>query len=72
MMHPVREMDTVSFASAAAEDVRRIWAHAARCQPCRALLLRDDELRRRLALLRECEPRIDVLERVMQQIDADA
>jgi hypothetical protein len=33
------------------------------------LLASDDEIRRRLALLRVGEPRIDVLGRVMQRID---
>jgi hypothetical protein len=35
-------------------------------------LTRDDEIRRRLALLRETEPRFDVLEQVMRRIDEGA
>ena len=70
--HPIRHIEAVTSGRAAAKDVRRVWAHAARCPACRELLLRDEELRRRLALLREDEPRIDVLAQVMRQIEADA
>jgi hypothetical protein len=35
------------------------------------LVERDDEIRRRLALLRDHEPPIDVLQQVMQRIDAE-
>jgi hypothetical protein len=49
-------------------EVGRGWAHAAACHACRLLLSRDDEVRRRLALLRLGEPRIDVLDQVMEQI----
>ena len=44
------------------------WAHAAGCPDCRLLLSGDDEVRRRLALLRLDEPRIDVLDQVMEHI----
>jgi len=44
------------------------WAHAATCLDCRLLLTHDDEVRRRLALLRIDEPRIDVLDQVMEHI----
>ena len=44
------------------------WAHAAGCPDCRLLLSGDDEVRRRLALLRLGEPRIDVVDQVMAQI----
>jgi hypothetical protein len=48
------------------------WAHVAACPDCRLLLSRDDELRRRLALLRLDEPRIDVVDQVMEQIRQQA
>jgi hypothetical protein len=54
------------------EEVRTIWAHAEHCFACWSLLTRDDEIRRRLALLRETEPRFDVLEQVMRRIDEGA
>ena len=54
------------------DEVRTIWAHAEHCLACWSLLTRDDEIRRRLALLRETEPRFDVLERVMRRIDEGA
>jgi hypothetical protein len=44
------------------------WAHVAGCLGCRLLLSGEDEVRRRLALLRVGEPRIDVLDQVMEQI----
>jgi hypothetical protein len=44
------------------------WAHAAACLDCRLLLSGDDEVRRRLALLRLGEPRINVVDQVMEQI----
>ena len=47
------------------------WAHAAGCPDCRLLLSGDDEVRRRLALLRLGEPRIDVVDQVMAQIGQD-
>ena len=49
-------------------DVDASWAHAATCLDCRLLLTRDDEVRRRLALLRLGEPRINVVDQVMEQI----
>jgi hypothetical protein len=54
------------------DDVRTIWAHAEHCFACWSLLTRDYEIRRRLALLRETEPRFDVLEQVMRRIDEGA
>ena len=44
------------------------WAHVAACPDCRLLLSGDDEVRRRLALLRLGEPRINVVDQVMEQI----
>ena len=53
---------------ASSRDVRPGWAHAAACPDCRLLLSGDDEVRRRLALLRLGEPRINVVDQVMEQI----
>jgi hypothetical protein len=49
-------------------DVSAGWAHAAACIDCRLLLTRGDQVQRRLALLRIDEPRIDVLDQVMERI----
>jgi hypothetical protein len=61
-------LDAAAFGRASVEEARAIWAHAAACAECRLLLTRDDEVRRRLALLRIDEPRIDVLDQVMQRV----
>jgi hypothetical protein len=52
-------------------DARALREHISGCAACRSLLASDDELRRRLALLREGEPPIDVLAQVMQQVELD-
>jgi hypothetical protein len=61
-------LDAAAFGRASVAEARAIWAHAAACPECRLLLARDDEVRRRLALLRIDEPRIDVLDQVIQRI----
>ena len=53
-------------------DVRILAAHASGCVVCRSLLDSNEEIRRRLALLRIGEPRIDVLRQVLQRIDEEA
>jgi hypothetical protein len=65
----IGRLDAVAFGWAAEDDVRARWAHATGCRACGSLLTRDDEIHRRLALLRDDEPRIDVLKQVMQQIE---
>jgi hypothetical protein len=52
-------------------EARAIMVHAAQCFACRSLLEHDEEIRRRLALLRDHEPAIDVLQQVMQRIDTE-
>jgi hypothetical protein len=64
-------LDAAAFGRASVAEARAIWAHAAVCPECRSLLTRDDELRRRLALLRIDEPRIDVLDEVIKRITQD-
>ena len=51
-----------------ARELGAAWAHAASCPDCRKLLTREDDVRRQLALLRIGEPRIDVVEQVMERI----
>jgi hypothetical protein len=53
------------------QEARAIMVHVAQCLACRALLERDEEIRRRLALLRDREPSIDVLQQVMERIDTE-
>lgn len=52
-------------------EARAVTVHAAQCLACRSLLEHDEEIRRRLALLRDHEPAIDVLQQVMQRIDTE-
>jgi hypothetical protein len=52
----------------AGRERRALVAHAVRCPACRALLSRDVEIGRRLALLRVDEPTFDVLDHVMRRI----
>jgi hypothetical protein len=66
--HANRRLGATTFGWGTQDEVRTMWVHAARCLPCWSLLTRDDEIRRRLALLRTREPRFDVLEQVMQRI----
>ena len=72
MIHLTQWLETHSSGSNTEDEVRIISAHAADCAACRLLLVSDTEIRRRLALLRVGEPRIDVLMRVMQRIDEEA
>src|ERR1700716_2366331 len=67
-----RRLRAATFGWGTQDEVRTIWAHAEHCLACWSLLTRDDEIRRRLALLRETEPRFDVLEQVMRRIDESA
>jgi hypothetical protein len=61
----------LAFGSSTEAEARALQEHVERCPACRALLASDEEIRRRLALLRHGEPRIDVLEEVMEQIDSE-
>ena len=72
VIHLTQWLETQSSGSTTEHEVRIISAHAAQCAACRLLLASDAEIRRRLALLRVGEPRIDVLGRVMQRIDDEA
>jgi hypothetical protein len=72
LLHPIEWLGATSFGSAAHDEIRSVLTHAAECLACRSLLARDDEIRRRLALLRKHEPQIDVLEQVMRRIDDEA
>jgi len=72
VIHLTQWLETQPSGSTTEDEVRIISAHAAHCAACRLLLASDAEIRRRLALLRVGEPRIDVLRRVMQQIDDEA
>jgi hypothetical protein len=62
----------LAFGSSTEAEARALQRHVERCPACRALLASDEEIRRRLALLRHAEPRIDVLEDVMRQIDSES
>jgi hypothetical protein len=70
--HAVREdlgsLDRAAIGQATQQELRGARAHAAKCLTCRLLLTRGGEISRRLALLRIDEPRIDVVDQVMQQI----
>jgi predicted anti-sigma-YlaC factor YlaD len=72
VVHLSRWLEAHSPGSITVYEVRIMTGHAARCPACRALLASDEEIRRRLALLRVGEPRIDVLGQVMQRIDEEA
>jgi hypothetical protein len=69
VVHLSQWLQAHTSSSTTEDDVRIISAHAARCGTCRSLLASDEEIHRRLALLRVGEPRIDVLERVMQRVN---
>jgi anti-sigma factor RsiW len=61
----------LAFGSSTEAEARALQGHIERCPACQALLASDEEIRRRLALLRHGEPRIDVLEDVMRQINSE-
>jgi hypothetical protein len=70
--HPARDqLEGAAFGWLADDETCAIWAHAARCPRCATLLAADDEVRRRLLLLRAEEPRIEVLPDVLRQISAE-
>jgi anti-sigma factor ChrR (cupin superfamily) len=69
MSHPsVEQLEAAAFGWLPEAQVRQIRAHAADCPTCGQALQQDDDVRRRLSLLREAEPRIDVSERVLARL----
>ena len=52
------------------EEAARVRAHAASCERCRARLAEEEKMRRRLGLLRQDEPEVDVVQQVLDRIDA--
>jgi len=70
MSHPTMELleATVRGALPAAE-ARAIRAHAAGCPACSSFLVEDQDVHRRLALLSDGMPTIDVAAHVMSHLD---
>jgi anti-sigma factor RsiW len=65
------QIEAAAFGRLGEAEAAQVRAHAAGCARCRRRLAADDEVHRRLApLADEQPPAVDVVEQVMERIDA--
>lgn len=73
MSHPsAGQLEATVFGWLPEAEAREIRAHAANCPKCESALRQEENVRRRLGLLRANEPRIEVSERVVEQLRQSA
>jgi hypothetical protein len=73
MRHPTAErLEATVFGWLPEAEAREIRAHAGECPTCGKALRRDEDVHRRLSLLRAAEPRLEVAEGVLARIDDPA
>ena len=67
--HPLEKLEALAYGWLGEPEASAVQAHVAHCATCQALVADAEAIRERLALLRNDEPRIDVLEQVLRDID---
>jgi hypothetical protein len=71
--HPSRALiEAAGFGQLGADEAARVRAHAASCKMCGPRLATEEETRRRLEVLRQDPPRVNVVNQVLERIDAHA
>ena len=69
MRHPsAGQLEASVFGWLPEAEAREIRAHAANCAKCESALRQEEDVQRRLGLLRANEPRIEVAERVVDRL----
>ncbi len=69
--HPLGRLEGLAYGWLAEPELSAVRAHVAGCPSCQELVADAVAIRARLALLESDEPRIDVLERVLRQIESN-
>ena len=70
--HPSRaQIEAAVFGQMGAEEAARVRAHAAACSTCGPRLAQEEETRRRLEVLKQDQPRVDVVQQVLERIEID-
>ena len=70
--HPSRaQIEAAVFGQLGAEDAAQVRAHAAECPTCGPRLAQEEDTRRRLEVLKQDQPRVDVVQQVLERIDSD-
>ena len=69
--HPLKDLEGLAYGWLDEPEASAVRAHVAVCSSCQELVLDAAAIRARLALLESDEPKIDVLERVLRQIESD-
>jgi anti-sigma factor RsiW len=71
--HPSKaQIEAAVFGRLGAEEAARLRAHAADCPICGPRLAREEDTRRRLEVLKQDQPRVDVVQQVLERIEIDA
>ena len=69
MSHPsAGQLEAAAFGWLSEAEAQQIRAHAASCPQCGPAVREEETVRRRLGLLRGGEPRIEVAQRVLEQL----
>jgi anti-sigma factor RsiW len=70
MSHPPTDLLEAMASGLVSEgEAQFVRAHATGCSRCGSILSHDEQVHRRLALLRESTPRIEVADQVMRRLD---
>ena len=71
--HPSRaQIEDAVCGRVSAEEAARVRAHAAECPTCGPRLAREEEIRRNLEVLKQDQPRVDVVQQVLERIEVDS
>jgi anti-sigma factor RsiW len=63
------QIEAAVFGQASPEEAARVRAHAAECPTCGPKLATEEETRRRLQMLKQDQPRVDVVQQVLERLD---
>jgi anti-sigma factor RsiW len=71
--HPSRaQIEAAVFGQMAPEAAARVRAHAAECPTCGPRLAEEEDTRRRLEALKQDQPRVDVVQQVLERIESES
>ena len=68
-LHPLGQLEALAYGWLAEPELSGVQAHVAGCPSCQEFVADAEAIRSRLALLESDEPKIDILDRVLRQIE---
>lgn len=71
--HPSRsQIEAAVFGQLGEEDAARVRAHAAECPTCGPRLAQEQDTLARLQVLKQDQPKVDVVQQVLDRLDGQA